>query len=143
MADTERSEQVELRLAVSGRDLVPAIEAAQFARVIDQGACEGPGETAAIDALIALFASAAERWGELGQAQRAALTARLGGQIDALERQGWFVHWATSTLGIAGEPRETVRLPLAVLSISRSGLPTLPARIPAELAIDPGSGAVH
>lgn len=143
MADTQRSEQVELRLAAAGRDLVPAIEAAQFARVIDPGSPDNPAEGAAIEALVALFVSAAEGWGELGHAQRTDLTVRLGGQIDALERQGWFVHWATSTLGVAGEPRPAMRLPLAVLAIGRSSLPTLTARIPAELAIDPGSAALH
>lgn len=142
MVDERRSRQVELRLAESGAELAPAIEAAQFARVIDHGAPEHPAEAAAVEAFVTLFATAAERWEELGPLARTGLLARLGDQIEALGRQGWFVHWGTSALGVAGQ-QGALQLPLAILSISRSSQPTIRARMSGELAIELGSGAVH
>jgi hypothetical protein len=143
MTDTERLQQVELRLAGSGRELAAAIEAAQFARVIDQGSPEDPEDAVAIEAFVVLFTAAAERWDELGQVTRAGLLARLGEQLDTLARRGWFVHRATSALGVTGRQQGALQLPLAILSIGRSSEPSIRARIPGELAIDPGSGAVH
>jgi hypothetical protein len=143
MADTKRLQQVELQLAESGRELAAVIEAAQFARVIDQGSPEDPADAVAIEAFVALFATAAERWDELGPVTRAGLLARLGEQLETLERCGWFVHWGTSALGVRGRQQGALQLPLALLSISRSSEPTIQARIAGELAIDPGSGAVH
>ncbi len=143
MADTGRLQQVELQLAESGAELTAAIEAAQFARVIDQGSPEDPADGVAIESFVALFAAAAEGWDGLRQVTRAGLLARLGEQLDVLAQGGWFVHWAVSALGVTGRQQGALRLPLAILSISRSSQPMISARIPGELAIDPGSGAVH
>jgi hypothetical protein len=143
MVDEPRYQSLELRLAESGQELAVAIEAAQFARVIDQGSPEDPDEAAAIEAFVELFATGAEGWGELGAAARAGLLSELGERIGALERHGWFVHWGTGAIEVAGRRQNALQLPLAVLSLSRSGAPTLEVRIPGALAIEPGSGAVH
>jgi len=143
MADPPGFQSVELRLARSGQELAAAIEAAQFARVLDQGAPEDPVEAAAVQAFIELFASAAEQWDGLGAVARVGVLSELGQRLDALERCGWFVHWATAAIGVADRQQEPVRMPLATVSVSRSSAPTLQARIPGAFAIQPGSGAVH
>jgi hypothetical protein len=143
MVDQPGSQSVELRLAESGQELAAAIEAAQFARVLDRGAPEDPAGAAAIQAFIELFARAAEDWQGLGAAARARMLSELGQHLDALERCGWFVHWATAAIGVADPQQQSLRMPLAILSVSRSSAPALQARIPGALAIDPGSGAVH
>jgi hypothetical protein len=143
MVDEPRFQTVELRLAGSGEELAAAIEAAQFARMIDQGAPEDPAEAAAVEKFVELFASAAERWDQLGAAGRARLLSELGERLDGLERRGWFVHWATGAIGVADRRPGGLQLPLAILSVGRSNQPKLPARIPAALPIEPGSGAVH
>jgi hypothetical protein len=143
MVDEPRFQIVELRLAGSGEELTAAIEAAQFARVIDQGAPEDPAAAAAVERFAELFASAAESWDQLGAAARARLLREVGERLDGLERRGWFVHWVTGAIGVADRRQGGLQLPLAILSISRSTQPRLPARIPAALSIEPGSGAVH
>jgi len=143
MVDEPRYESVELRLAESGQELAAAIDAAQFARVVDQGAPEDPVEAATIQAFVELFATAAEGWDGLGAVARAGLLNELGVRMDALERRGWFVHWATAAIGVADRQPGALQMPLAILSISRSSQPTIQARIPGALALDAGSGAVH
>jgi hypothetical protein len=143
MVDEPRFQTVELRLAGSGKELAAAIEAAQFARVIDEDAPEDPAEAAAVQQFVELFASAAERWEQLGPAGRGRLLSELGERLDRLERRGWFVHWATGAIGVADRRQGGLQLPLAILSVSRSSQAKLPARIPAALSIEPGSGAVH
>jgi hypothetical protein len=136
-------QSVELQLAESGRDLVAAIEAAQFARVIDRAEASGAAEAAAVEGFAELFAAAAESWEDLAAADRTRLLARLGDQLERLEDAGWFVHSGRVALAVARAEREALQLPLAVVTIGRSGAPTRRVAIPAALALDPGSGAIH
>jgi hypothetical protein len=141
--DSAPQENVELQLAEAGCDLVAAIEAAQFARVIDRGEASGAADTDSVHAFAELFEAAAESWEDLAAADRARTLARLGEQLERLERSGWFVHWGKVTLAVARAEREALQLPLAVVTIDRSGAPTRRVAIPAALALDPGSGAIH
>jgi hypothetical protein len=143
MVDEPPYESVELRLAESGQELAAAIEAAQFARLVDHGLPESAAEAAAIEGFIELFANAAEGWDALGTVARAGLLTRLGEHLDALERHGWFVHWGTLGFNVARPGGGTVQLPLAILKIGRSGQPTVRARVPKTLAVDPGAGTLH
>jgi hypothetical protein len=136
-------QSVELQLAEAGRDLVAAIETAQFARVIDRGEASGAADAVSIHAFAERFEAAAESWEDLAAADRARTLARLGEQLERLERGGWFVHWGRLTLAVARAEREALQLPLAVVTIGRSGAPTRRVAIPAALALDPGSGAIH
>ena len=141
--DPTPQHSVELQLAESGRDLIAAIEAAQFARVIDRGEASGAAEAAAIEGFAELFAAAAESWERLAAAERARLLARLGDQLERLEDRGWFVHSGRVALAVARAERDALQLPLAVVTIGRSGAPTRRVAIPAALALDRGSGAIH
>ena len=134
--------RVELRLAEAGGDLLPAIEAAQFARLIDQPDRADGSEAAAVAALVETFERAAEEWDDLPPAARDALLARLGGQLDELERVGLFVHWGRVALrvGAAGGGRP---LPLAIVAIGRSGEPTVEVTIPGAVAIEASPGTLH
>ncbi len=143
MVDEPRYESVELRLADSGQELAAAIEAAQFARLVDHDPPETAAEAAAIEDFIERFAGAAEGWDGLGAVARAGVLARLGDDLEALERCGRFVHWGTLGFGVGRQGGGAVSLPLAILSISRSAQPTRRARLPSALTIDPGPGALH
>jgi hypothetical protein len=143
MVDEPRYQSVELHLAEAGRELAAALEAAQFARMIDQGAPEDPADAAAVREFVELFGTAAEGWDGLGAAARAGVLARLGAGMEALERRGWFVHWAIGAIGVGDRQEGALQLPLAILSVSRSRRPTIEARVPGALAIEPGSGALH
>ena len=134
--------RVELRLAEAGGDLLPAIEAAQFARVVDQPEGADERERAAVAALVDTFASAAEAWDDLAAAGRNALLARLGAQLEALERIGLFVHWGRVSL-LLGEAQGGRSLPLAIVAIGRAGAATLEVTIPGAVALDTGPGRLH
>jgi len=133
---------VELRLADAAADLVPAIEAAQYARLVDHADPVDEREAAAIGALVETFGAAAEAWEALPATARDALLAKLGAQLDELESIGLFVHWGRVTL-MLDEPASGRQLPLAILSLGRSGQPTIEATIPGAVAIDTGSRTLH
>jgi hypothetical protein len=143
VVDPRQQRSVTLHLAESGRDLVAAIEAAQFARLIDRDEPEGQGEAAAVGAFVELFTAAAESWDDLAAIERAGLLARLSARLDRLESDGLFVYWGRVAVAVARADREALALPLAILSIGRSGEPTIDVSIPSALALDPGPGALH
>jgi hypothetical protein len=64
--------------------------------------------------------------------------AGLTAQLEALQRHGLFVHWAAIEAGVA-EAGRRVQMPLAVLTVSRSELPTARVQLPDELAVTPES----
>jgi hypothetical protein len=135
--------RLDLHLAEAGGDLRTAIEAAQFARLIHH---EEPGDMAeeqAIAGFVARFAAGAESWESLAAAERAALLARLSDDLEALENCALFVHWGTTRQEVVGAGRRPVRLPLAVLTISRSRLPTAETLIPARMVVDQGTRSLH
>jgi hypothetical protein len=142
VVDERQQRSVTLQLAESGRDLVAAIEAAQFARLIDRDEPEGPA-AAAVGAFVELFSVAAESWDDLAAVERAGLLARLSEELDRLESDGLFVYWGRVALTVARADHEALQLPLAILSIGRSGEPTVEVSIPGALALDPGPGAIH
>ena len=134
-----RHQTIELRLADTGSELGPAIEAAQYARVISHDPAPGAAAEQAIARFIATFIDCAETWDNLEAVRRMGALAGLGAQLEALQRRGLFVHWAAIEAGIA-EAGGRVRMPLAVLTVSRSDLPTAPFQLPGELEVTPESG---
>jgi hypothetical protein len=137
---TARSQTVELRLVETGTELWPAIEAAQYARLISHDPPESLGQERAIARFVAAFAACAETWDDLEPIRRSGALAGLSAQLDALERHGLFVHWAALDAGIAGSGGR-VSMSLAILTISRIDLPTAQMRLPDELETDSQGGA--
>jgi hypothetical protein len=134
-----RHQTIELRLAETGSELAPAIEAAQYARVISHDPASGATEQQAIARFVAAFVDCAETWEDLEAVRRMGAIAGLSAQLEALQRRGLFVHWAAIEAGIAQAGRR-VRMPLAVLTVSRSDLPTAHVQLPGELEVTPESG---
>jgi hypothetical protein len=134
-----RHQTIELRLAETGSELGSAIEAAQYARVISHDPAPGAAEEQAIAGFVRAFVDCAETWEELDAVGRIGALAGLSTQLEALQRHGLFVHWAAIAGGMA-EAGRRVRMPLAVLTIGRSDLPTARVRLPCDLTITPESG---
>lgn len=134
-----RHQTIELRLAETGSELWPAIEAAQYARLISHDPSPGAADEQAIARFIAAFAECAETWEELEAVRRMGAIAGLSAQLEALQRRGLFVHWAAIDAGIA-EAGRSVRMPLAVLTVSRNSLPTTQVQLPGELEVTPEGG---
>jgi hypothetical protein len=134
-----RSQTVELRLAETGTELGPAVEAAQYARLISHEPPAVASQEQAIARFVAAFAECAETWENLPPLRRAGALAGLGAHLDALQRHGLFVHWAALDAKIAGSDG-AVRMPLAVLAVGRSDLPSARIQLPGVLAVDPQGG---
>lgn len=129
-----RHQTIELRLAETGSELRPAIEAAQYARLISHEPAPGAADEQAIQRFVAAFTDCAENWDQLESVRRMGAIAGLTAQLEALQRRGLYVHWAAVEAGIA-EGGQRVRMPLAVLTISRSDLPTTEVQLPGELEV--------
>ena len=137
-------EAVELRLAEAGTELWQAVEAAQYARVIQPAEPESDAEADAMAQFVETFSDCTERWESMAAAERHALLARLGGQLEDLERCGLFVHWGTVARRFSAPGEGAVELPLAIVTISRTAGPTARMLLPADLGIgSEGSGTSH
>ena len=134
-----RHQTIELRLAETGSELGEAIEAAQYARLISHDPAPEPTEGQAIARFVTAFVDCAETWDNLEAIRRMGAIAGLSAQLEALQRHGLFVHWAAVEAGIA-EAGRRVRMPLAVLTVSRSDLPITQVQLPGELAVSRESG---
>lgn len=134
-----RDQTVDLQLAETGTELWPAVEAAQYARLIKHEPPASAAEEEAVRRFVETFAGCAETWGDLQAERRAGALAGLSAQLEALQRCGLFVHWAAIDAGIAESGRR-VRMPLAIVTISRTNLPEARARLPGELQVNPEGG---
>jgi hypothetical protein len=136
---------IELRLAETGSELAPVIEAAQYARVIQPAEPDDPAEEQAMAGFVETLSDFAEAWESLSATERAMRLTGLSAQLEALERCGLFVHWGTVTRRFAVAGQGAVDLPLAIVTISRTGGPTLRILLPGELAVgsEGGGGITH
>ena len=143
MSDPD-DEAVELRLAEAGTELLEAVEAAQYARAIHPAKPDDPAEERALAGFVEAFSGCAEAWGSLSASDRAIRLRGLSAQLEALERCGLFVHWGTVTRRFVVPGEGPVDLPLAVVTISRSGGPTLRILLPCEMTVGgDGGGVTH
>jgi hypothetical protein len=134
-----RDQTIELQLAETGTELWPAVEAAQYARLLNHDPPASAPEEEAITRFVEAFVTCAETWEDLQTERRAGALAGLSAQLEALQRCGLYVHWAAIDAGI-GESDRRVTMPLAVVTISRSNLPEARMRLPGELEVTPESG---
>jgi hypothetical protein len=134
-----RDQTIKVQLAETGTELWPAVEAAQYARLINHERPAGVVEEEAITRFVETFAACAEAWEDLQAERRAGALAALSAQLEALQHCGLFVHWAAIDAVIA-EAGRRVTMPLAVVTISRTDLPEARVRLPDELEVTPKGG---
>ena len=134
-----RDQIIELQLAETGMELRPAVEAAQYARVIDHPAPAASGAEEQALTHFEVFTACAETWEQLQAVGRSSALAGLSARLEALQRCGLYVHWAAINARLAAAGGR-VTLPLAVLAVSRSNLPETQVRLPAELEVTPEGG---
>jgi len=131
---------VELKLAETGSELGPALEAAQFARFLRPEDPESEAEAAAMTAFVEAFSACTELWEEGGEAEKRAGLAQLGGALERLERLGLFVHAGAVQLDYDAGGGNRIELPVAIVTITRNAMPTGLVMVPAEIeAADEGS----
>ena len=124
-SDTATLNPLTLAFAETGRDLLPAVEAAGYGRVVqvDDGLEHGP-ETPALMQFLAAFEDCAESGGP----DPSAVVLRLNGCLEQLSGVGLAVHAAVTDIAIGDE--QPARIPLAVLTIGRSSAPTRTVYLP-------------
>lgn len=130
------SETIALQRAENGHDLWAAIEAAQFARIVEHDAPRGEIEAERTAALVEFFSDCAEAWEEKSAAEQTAALERLGRHLAALEDAGLFAHWAVIERAFDTAEGETVVLPVAVLAIARDAGPELSLAVPKPVGTD-------
>lgn len=124
------SDTLELRRADSGQDLWAAVEAAQYARLVDHDEPRGEAEVGPIRDFVAFFADCAEEWEQKSTADQTVALQQLGARVAALEERALFVYWAVIEGRFDTEAGETVELPLAVVTISRDGGSSIAIALP-------------
>jgi hypothetical protein len=134
----EPLDAVELELTASARELRPALEAAQYARLVQPDDPESEEEAEAIAGFLEAFGACTEAWESRADARLLAL-GRLSARIETLETLGFYVHAGS----IQARLDEQRGLPLAIVTITRSSLPTIRLLLPANLEISNKGGMAH
>lgn len=127
---------VTLTRARTGTALWPAIEAAQYARLVDFERPRSDGERTAVDAFLAAFARCAEDWETVPDQNKTALFAALDGHLGALARIGLHVHAGAAQRTLDLDDGQ-VALPVAILRVGHDDEDVLRVHMPAAL---PGVG---
>jgi hypothetical protein len=125
---------VALALAETGNDLGPAVDAAQYGRIVQCPESVIAKEAHAIARFLDDFTDCTRGLNETEGRARQARLASLGLHLVTLEACELFVHWAVVERELTMLERPNLRLPVAVISIDRSAAPSVQLRLPQTLA---------
>jgi len=128
-------ETVELRLALKGTELWPAVEAAQFGRVIIHDEPGNEDETRALHDFVEAFSAVTESWERTPIENRGAFLGILGDHVKTLEGLGLFIHWGCIERRLAAPGSDGVRVTLAIISVDRLRLSTVTVALPEALDV--------
>jgi len=126
---------VELRRARKGTELWPAVEAAQFGRVVIHDEPRNEGETRALQDFVEAFSTVTESWERTPIENRGAFLEILGGHVKTLEGLGLFVHWGCIERRLAAPGSDGIQITLAIISIDRLRLSTMTVALPEALDV--------
>jgi hypothetical protein len=124
---------VELRLALKGTELWPAVEAAQFGRLVIHDEPGDKGEARALQDFVEAFSTVTESWERTPIENRGAFLEILGGHVKTLEGLGLFVHWGCIERILSVPGHDPTPCTLAIIGVDRVGLPTVTVALPEEL----------
>jgi len=128
-------EIVTLRRAERGADLWPAIEAAQYGRIVQRDeAAEGVGDAAAPGAFVAALAEVLEAWESAAPETQAALIGKLDAGLAALDDAGCRVHWGVVRRTVSASAGAPVEIPIAILRLGRCRDAAMEVAVPRTLA---------
>jgi len=135
---------VELSLTETGMELQEALEAAQYARFIKPDEPESEVEAKAMSAFVEAFSAGTEIWEQGSPTDRTSALTELSTRLDALEQLGLFVHAGSVQLDYATEPGNVIKLPVAIVTISRNSMPSGVVLVPNEIeAAGESPGPTH
>jgi|APTNR8051073442_1049403.scaffolds.fasta_scaffold15611_4 hypothetical protein len=142
-SDSESYETVRLKRLGRTTDLWPAVESAQFARIIIYEAAASDDDEHAIEAFVDAFSALVEAWDVEDEGRnRAFLFDGVDSYIRALERKKLFVHLGCVERTVA-EPEggDVTVIPVAVIRIGRSAVRSTTVRLPSDLTVNPAEDA--
>ncbi len=131
-----RPETLELHRADSGHDLWAAVEAAQYARVVEHDEPRTDLEAARMRDLIGFFSDCSEEWEGKSASDQTVALEQLGTRLAALEELELSVYWAVTQRGFDTAAGQPVELPVAVLTIARQAQPSITLHLPPTMDID-------
>lgn len=114
-------EQIELARVGNGVDLWPAIEAAQYAHVLDHDEPRSEPEREAIVAFGESFVRWVEEWEQRPREVQSSILDDLGRHLTTLSDRGLALYGTTIEREVETEAGQRVRLPIALLKISGAG----------------------
>ena len=123
-------EPLELQRAHGGPDLWVALEAAQYAKLVDHDDPRTGMESERMLALVGFFEDCSEDWERRSVSDQSIALEQLGCRLEALREIDLHVYSAVARLGIETPVRETIHIPLAVLNISRQDFPSITVMLP-------------
>ena len=127
------SKPVKLHLAGSGHDLWPAIEAAQYACVIEKIAPHTKDERARMEGFSRHFRECAKEWGGKSPEEQAWALEQLGSLILALRNMDLYVYFAVVQKRIrTAKGRPPAEMPVAILAIVRDSKASITVEVPEE-----------
>lgn len=142
MSDTEAGPATEsgfapvaLSLAQRSLDLWPALEAAQFARIVNRDAPAGGAQEDAMRTFIAVFSELAESWESVPVASRVPALDGIDRYLVRMRDNGIYVHAAAVECAFASDGHAAEAFPLAVLNLGRDGLPVVTLMIPQAIDV--------
>lgn len=121
---------IELRRARRGQDLWTAIEAAQYARIVEHDTPQSEAEAERLRDLVGFFSDCAEAWEEKSAADQTVALERLGSHLASLEEDGLFAYWGVVERRFETSEGEPVALPVAILAVLRDGRPAVTVDLP-------------
>ena len=133
--EQESAERVDLELARKGAALWTALEAAQYARLVDADPPRSEAERAEVEAFLDAFGRCAEGWEDVPDQSKAVLFATLDARLSALAELGLHVHAGTIRRAFEGGGH-AVEMLIAILRIGRNANAVEPVRVPQKLGVD-------
>jgi len=127
---------IELRRAQRGSDLWAAVEAAQYARVIDYDEPRSGEEASRMTDLVVLFSECAEQWESRDMSGQKLALEQLDVCLAALGEVALFAYSGIVQRRLTTAEGGPVELPVAVLVIRRDDRPTIAIALPAAMDID-------
>ena len=123
-------ELVTAQRADRGADLWTAVEAAQFAHVVERDEDESDSESESADGFLKLFFDLAEDWDEADSNDQATALAQLDTRLRGLAKHELFVHVVVIHREFTLSPGEVASLPIAVLKVGRAAYPSITIQLP-------------
>ncbi len=123
-------ELVTAQRADRGADLWTAVEAAQFAHVVERDVDEGDTKSESAEAFLTLFFELAEDWDETDSNDQATALAQLDTRLRGLAQHDLFVHVAVIQREFMISSGDVARLPIAILKVGRAAFPSITIQLP-------------